>query len=104
MPERDSETAETPGLVRALQVLRERWLVIALCALVSLVVAVAYVEHKPDQYTATASLQFTTNSLPSQVAGVGQRAVVGPRRRKEHQRSARHDDPSRGSRSSKRSS
>ncbi len=78
MPERDSETTETPGLVRALQVLRERWLVIVLCALVSLVVAVAYVEHKPNQYTATASLQFTTNSLPSQVAGVGSGQSLDP--------------------------
>lgn len=78
MPERDSETTETPGLVRALQVLRERWMVIVLCALVSLVVAVAYAEHKPDQYTATASLQFTTNSLPSQVAGVGSGQSLDP--------------------------
>jgi tyrosine-protein kinase len=71
MPERDSELAETPGLVHALHVLRERWWVIALCALVSLAAAVAYVERKPNQYTATASLQFTANSVPSQVAGVG---------------------------------
>ncbi len=78
MPERDSETTETPGLVRALQVLRERWLVIVLCALVSLVAAVAYVEHKPNQYTATSSLQFTTNSIPSQVAGVGSGQSLDP--------------------------
>jgi capsular exopolysaccharide synthesis family protein len=78
MPERDSETTETPGLVRALQVLRERWVVIVLCALVSLVAAVAYVEHKPNQYTATASLQFTTNSLPSQIAGVNSGQSLDP--------------------------
>jgi capsular exopolysaccharide synthesis family protein len=78
MPERDSETTETPGLVRALQVLRGRWVVIVLCVLVSLVVAVAYVEHKPNQYIATASLQFTTNSLPSQVAGVGSGQSLDP--------------------------
>jgi capsular exopolysaccharide synthesis family protein len=71
MPERDSEPADTPGLVQALHVLRERWWVIALCALVSVVAAVVYVERKPNQYTATASLQFTTNSIPSQLAGVG---------------------------------
>ena len=71
MPEQDSELADTPGLVHALRVLRERWWVIVLCALVSLVVAVVYVERKPNQYTATASLQFTTNSIPSQLAGVG---------------------------------
>jgi capsular exopolysaccharide synthesis family protein len=78
MPERDSEITETPGLVRALRVLRERWLVIVLCTLVSLAAAVAYVEHKPNQYTATASLQFTTNSVPSQVAGVGNGQSLDP--------------------------
>jgi succinoglycan biosynthesis transport protein ExoP len=70
MPEQDAEPLDTPGLVAALYVLRERWWIIALCALVSLAAAVAYVEHKPNQYTAIASLQFTTNSVPSQVAGV----------------------------------
>jgi succinoglycan biosynthesis transport protein ExoP len=71
MAERDTEPTETPGLVRALRVVRERWLVIALCAIVAAGAAFAYVEHKANQYTATASLQFTANSLPSQVAGVG---------------------------------
>jgi polysaccharide biosynthesis transport protein len=71
MSEHDLELAETSGLVHALHVLRERWWLIATCVSVSLVVAVIYVDHKPNEYTATASLQFTTNSLPSQVAGVG---------------------------------
>jgi len=70
LPESDPEAIETPGLVYALRVLRERWWIVAACALVSLLVAVVYVERKPNQYTATASLQFTTNSIPSQVAGV----------------------------------
>ena len=78
MPESTSELADTPGLLRALHVLRERWWIIALCALVSFAVAIAYVEHKPNQYTATASLQFTTNSLPSQVAGVGSGQSLDP--------------------------
>jgi capsular exopolysaccharide synthesis family protein len=69
MPEQD-DTLETPGLVHALRVLRERWWLIPACALVALVAAIVYVEGKPNQYTATASLQFTTNSIPSQVAGV----------------------------------
>jgi len=59
-----------PGLLRALQVLRERWGVIAICALASLLAAVTYLERQPKQYTATAALQFTANSLPSQVAGI----------------------------------
>jgi len=78
MAERDSELADTPGLVRALRVLRERWWVVALCAIVSFGAAVAYVGRKPNQYTATASLQFTTNSLPSQVAGVGSGQSLDP--------------------------
>ncbi len=69
MPEQE-DTLETPGLVHALRVLRERWWLIPACALVALVAAIVYVEGKPNQYTATSSLQFTTNSIPSQVAGV----------------------------------
>ncbi len=64
------ESQQTPGLVQALGVLRERWWLIVGCALIALVAAVAYVESKPNQYTATSSLLFTTNSIPSQVAGV----------------------------------
>jgi non-specific protein-tyrosine kinase len=44
--------------------------VVVLCPLVTLAVALAYVEHQPKQYTATSKLQFVSNSLPSQVAGV----------------------------------
>lgn len=75
---REGDLAETPGLVRVLRVLAERWVVIALCALVAAAVAFAYVEHKPSEYTATASLQFTTNSLPDQVAGVGGSQALDP--------------------------
>src|SRR5271154_3781631 len=70
MYEQDGDTLETPGLVQALHVLRERWWLILACGLVALAAAIVYVEGKPDQYTATASLQFTTSSIPSQVAGV----------------------------------
>jgi capsular exopolysaccharide synthesis family protein len=73
-----STSAETPGLARALRVLRERWWVVVLCPLVALVVAVIYVERQPAQYTATAKLQFVSNSLPSQVAGVSGEQVVDP--------------------------
>lgn len=69
---------ETPGIVGALRVLRERWWIVVLCALTSLVVAVAYVSHKPKQYTATAALQFITNSLPSQVTGVQENQSLDP--------------------------
>jgi capsular polysaccharide biosynthesis protein/MinD-like ATPase involved in chromosome partitioning or flagellar assembly len=70
--------AETPGLVRAVRVLRERWWVVVLCPLVALAVAVLYVEHQPKQYTATAKLQFVSNSLPSQVAGVPGEQTIDP--------------------------
>jgi non-specific protein-tyrosine kinase len=78
MAEQDNELADTPGLVRALRVLRERWPVIVLCAVVAAGAAFVYVEHKPNVYTATASLQFTTNSLPSEVAGVGGGGSIDP--------------------------
>jgi polysaccharide biosynthesis transport protein len=73
-----SKSAETPGLVRALRVLRERWWVVVLCPIVALAVALAYVERQPKQYTATAKLQFVSNSLPSQVAGVPGEQSIDP--------------------------
>jgi succinoglycan biosynthesis transport protein ExoP len=78
MPEPDVDTLETPGLVHALRVLRERWWLILACALVALAAAIVYVEGKPNQYTATSSLQFTTNSVPSQVAGVSSGQSLDP--------------------------
>jgi polysaccharide biosynthesis transport protein len=76
--DRDVDLDETPGLVRVLRVLGEHWIVIAVCAVLAAVVAFVYVEHKPNQYTATASLQFTTNSLPDEVAGVGGGGALDP--------------------------
>ena len=73
-----SASAETPGLVRALRVLRERWWVVVLCPIVALAVAVVYVERQPKQYTATTKLQFVSNSLPSQVAGVAGEQTIDP--------------------------
>jgi polysaccharide biosynthesis transport protein len=73
-----STSAEVPGLVRVLKVLRERWWVVLLCPIVALAVAVVYVERQPKQYTAVAKLQFSNNSLPSQVAGVSGSQSVDP--------------------------
>jgi succinoglycan biosynthesis transport protein ExoP len=78
MDEQDEDTLATPGLVHALRVLRERWWLILACALVALAAAIVYVERKPNQYTATSSLQFTTNSIPSQVAGVSSGQSLDP--------------------------
>jgi polysaccharide biosynthesis transport protein len=71
-------SAEVPGLVRMLRVLRERWLVVLICPLLTLAVAVTYVERQPKQYTAVAKLKFSTNSLPSQVAGVAENQSIDP--------------------------
>lgn len=86
MPQPDDTTSppteipggETPGVVQAIRVLRERWWVIAICAVVSLLVAVIYLERQPKEYSATAALQFTANSLPSQVAGVPSNQSADP--------------------------
>lgn len=76
--DRVSTTSEVPGIVQALRVLRERWWVIAICAVVSLMSALIYVERQPKQYTATAKLQFTSNNIPSQVAGVPESQSIDP--------------------------
>jgi capsular exopolysaccharide synthesis family protein len=73
-----SPSAETPGVVQAIRVLRERWWVVAICVVVSLSVALVYVERQPKEYTATSELQFTANSLPSQVAGVPSNQSADP--------------------------
>jgi succinoglycan biosynthesis transport protein ExoP len=51
---------------------------VVLCPLVTLAVALVYLERQPKQYTATAKLQFVSNSLPSQVAGVPGEQLVDP--------------------------
>ena len=81
MPEAYAETPlpdEVPGLLRALRVLRERWWIVAICAVISFAVALIYLQREPKQYTATAALQFTTNSLPGQLTGVGQSQSLDP--------------------------
>jgi capsular exopolysaccharide synthesis family protein len=73
-----SPSTEVPGLVRALQVLQERWWIVAICPIVAFLVAIVYVERQPKLYTATSKLQFSTNSLPSQVAGVPDNQPLDP--------------------------
>ncbi len=77
-PGKVSTSPEVPGLVQALRVLRERWWVIVICGVVALVSSLVYVERQPKQYTATAKLQFTSNSIPSQVAGVPESQSIDP--------------------------
>jgi capsular exopolysaccharide synthesis family protein len=72
------EPDDAPGLVHALKVLRDRWWIVLICGVVSLAAGLVYVEREPKQYTATSSIQFTTNSLPSQVAGVSSNQSLDP--------------------------
>lgn len=80
MPDSSAQSSlvETTGLLAALRIIRERILVIVLCAAVAAVVAFLYVQRQHNQYTATAALQFTNNSLPSQVAGVQANQSLDP--------------------------
>jgi polysaccharide biosynthesis transport protein len=78
MTEPESDIEGAPGLTRALSILGERAWVIALCVVVTFGAAVAYSTHKPNVYTASASLEFTNNSLPAQVAGVGSGQSLDP--------------------------
>jgi capsular exopolysaccharide synthesis family protein len=71
-------SAEAPGLVRALRVLQERWWMVIICPAIAFLVALVYLERQPVQYTATSKLQFSTNSLPSQVAGVSNNQPLDP--------------------------
>lgn len=73
-----SQSAEVPGLLRALRVVRERWWIVVICPLVAFLVALVYVARQPKQYTATSKLQFSTNSLSSQVAGVANNQPLDP--------------------------
>lgn len=82
MPEQDRTIAESgaeaAGLVEALAIIRRRWWIVLVCGAVCGLAALAYVEHLPKQYTATAKLQFANSSIPSQVAGVPQTQTVDP--------------------------
>src|SRR5271166_1240372 len=54
----------------ALGVLRRRALLILLCFVIVAAAAYGYSKHKTKQYTATASLSFSNNSLSQQIAGL----------------------------------
>ena len=69
---------ETPGLVRTLRILRERWMIIVGTTIVAAVVAGAYSSTRPKEYTATSKLLFRTNTLAQQVGGVAQQPDNDP--------------------------
>jgi succinoglycan biosynthesis transport protein ExoP len=69
---------ETPGLVRTLRILRERWMIIVGTTIVAAVVAGAYSSTRPKEYTATSKLLFAPNTLAQQVGGVAQQVDPDP--------------------------
>lgn len=64
------EESQNLNLEQALDVLRRRVLLVALCVLVVGGAAYAYSKHQTKKYTTTASLAFSNNQLSQQVAGL----------------------------------
>lgn len=62
--------SETLNFHQALSVLRRRLPLIMLCVVVVAGAAYGYSKHETKQYTATASLVFTSNPLSQQIAGL----------------------------------
>lgn len=60
---------EVPGLVRAVRVLRDRWWIVLVSAVVCPAVALAFALTGTKEYSATANLLFQDNTLPEQVGG-----------------------------------
>ncbi len=65
-----SQTPEALNLEQAIAVLRRRFALIVLCALVVGGAAFAYSARQPKKYAATASLAFATNPVSEQIAGL----------------------------------
>jgi len=63
------QDSETLNLEQVLGVLRRRLPLIVLCVVVVAGAAFGFYEHETKQYTATASLVFSNNSLSQQIAG-----------------------------------
>ncbi len=64
------DQAEGLGLEQALGVLRRRLPLVLLCVVIVAGVAFGYSKHETKKYTATASLDFSQNSLSQQIAGL----------------------------------
>jgi capsular exopolysaccharide synthesis family protein len=69
---------QAPGVVQALRVLRERWWVIVLAALVCTGTALAFSLSAEKEYTATSKLLFRESNLPEQVGGSSGPTDVDP--------------------------
>jgi capsular exopolysaccharide synthesis family protein len=60
---------EQPGIIRALRVLRERWWIVAVAAVVCVAASVAITVTSVKQYQATAKLLFKDSGLEAAVGG-----------------------------------
>jgi polysaccharide biosynthesis transport protein len=69
---------ETPGLVNAINVLRERWWIVLVAIVVCVVVSLALTLKATKQYTATAKLLFTQNQLITEVGGTAPAPSANP--------------------------
>jgi capsular exopolysaccharide synthesis family protein len=69
---------ETPGLVGAIEVLRERWAVVLLAVVTCVGVSLALTLRATKEYTATAKLHFGQNQLITEVGGSAPAASADP--------------------------
>ena len=70
--------SETPGLINALRVLRERWFVVVIAIVVCVGVSAVLTLKATKQYTATAKLLFTQNQLLTEVGGTAPQPSADP--------------------------
>src|ERR1700760_2528530 len=70
--------SETPGIINALRVLRERWLVVVVAIVVCVGISLVLTLKETKQYTATAKLLFTQNQLLTEVGGTAPAPSADP--------------------------
>lgn len=70
--------SETPGLINALRVLRERWLLVVVAIVVCVGVSLVLTLKATKQYTGTAKLLFTQNQLITEVGGTAPSPSADP--------------------------
>lgn len=61
---------DSPPLRREIAMVRRNWILVAICVLVAPIVAFLYSKSQTPEYTATASLLFTTQSAEAQLLGL----------------------------------
>ncbi|MBS1886871.1 MAG: polysaccharide biosynthesis tyrosine autokinase [Actinobacteria bacterium] len=71
---------QTPALKRELATLRRNWLIVLICVVVAPIVAYVYSKSQTPEYTASASILFTHESVESRILGVESSVVAEPAR------------------------